>query len=64
MLVLERAEEPMQAREIHAMAETLAGRSLLWSSVKGALAEHASGPKRRFRRIRRGVYELADLPTT
>ena len=58
-LVLERAGEPVRAREIHATAETLAGRSLLWSSVKGTLAEHASGPKPRFRRVRRGVYELS-----
>ena len=58
-LVLERAERPMRACEIHAAAEELAGQPLLWTSVKGTLAAYACGADARFRRIRRGVYELA-----
>jgi hypothetical protein len=57
--VLELAGRPMRAREIHAAAEQLFGQPLRWTSLKGALAEHASSPERRFRRVRRGVYELA-----
>jgi hypothetical protein len=58
-LVLELAGEPMRAREIHAAAEQLLGQPLRWTSVKGALAGYASGPERRFRRVRRGVYGIA-----
>jgi hypothetical protein len=60
--VLERAGRPMRVREIHAAVCELAGEPLLWTSVKGALAGYTSGPERRFRRIRRGVYELAGSP--
>ena len=58
-LVLTRAERPMRACEIHAAAEELSGQPLLWTSVKGALAAYACNEDARFRRIRRGVYELA-----
>jgi len=58
-LVLELAGKPMRAREIHAVASELVGEPLLWTSVKGALAGYASGPERRFRRVRRGVYVIA-----
>jgi hypothetical protein len=58
-LVLELAGKPMRAREIQAAAEQLVGEPLRWTSVKGALAAGASGPERRFRRVRRGVYQLA-----
>ena len=57
--VLELAELPMRAREIHAAAEQLAGEPLLWTSVKGTLATYASGERPRFRRVRHGVYRLA-----
>jgi hypothetical protein len=57
-LVLERAEEPMRAREIHAAACELAGEPLLWTSVKAALAANAEGSKPRFERIRRGYYRI------
>jgi len=57
--VLERSDRPMRACEIHTAAEQLFGQPLRWTSLKGALAEHASSPERRFRRVRRGVYELA-----
>src|SRR5438094_8604260 len=36
-LVLERADRPMRAKEIHLVAETLAGMPLRWPSVKAAL---------------------------
>jgi hypothetical protein len=56
--VLELAGEPMRAREIHAAAVGLVGESIRWSSVKGILSAHTIGGDRRFRRIRRGCYEL------
>ncbi len=58
-LVLARAARPMRAREIHAAASELAGSPLHWSSVKGILSAYTLGGDHRFRRIRRGVYELA-----
>jgi hypothetical protein len=58
-LVLERAGEPMRAREIHAVAEQLAGEPLLWTSVKAALAAGMAGKSPHFRRVRRGVYQMA-----
>jgi len=56
-LVLERAGEPMRACEIHAAACELAGRPLLWSSVKAALAAYAEGSDARFERVWRGYYQ-------
>jgi hypothetical protein len=58
-LVLERAEEPMRAREIHAAAEQLAGEPLRWTSVKSALSAGVTGEKPHFGRVRHGVYQLA-----
>jgi hypothetical protein len=58
-LVLEQAAEPMRVHEIHGTAEQLAGKSLLRTSVKAALAAGASGERPRFRRVRHGVYQLA-----
>jgi len=57
-LILERAGEPMRARDIYAGACELAGRPLLWSSVKSALAACAEGNEARFERIRRGFYKM------
>jgi len=57
-LVLELAGEPMWAREIHAAAEQLAGKPLLWTSVKAALAAGAAGKSPRFERVRRGYYRI------
>ena len=56
--VLELADRPMRAREIHAAAEHLLGEPLRWSSVKGILAAYTSGGDRRFQRIRRGCYRM------
>ncbi|MGD0272865.1 MAG: hypothetical protein ABSB96_03950 [Gaiellaceae bacterium] len=58
-MVLERAGEPIRARENHAAAEQLAGKPLLWKSVKAALAAEVTGEHPRFRRVRYGVYQLA-----
>jgi len=49
----------MRVCEIHAGASELLGRELRWSSVKGVLSAYVLGGDRRFRRLRRGVYELA-----
>ena len=49
----------MRAREIHTAVQQLVGEPLLWTSVKAALAAHASGRDPRFRRIRRGCYQIA-----
>ena len=49
-MVLERAGEPMRARE------QLAGEPLRWTSVKGTLAAYAEGSESRFERVRRGYY--------
>ena len=40
-------------------AERVYGGTLLWSSVKGTLADYSSGETPRFRRVREGGYELA-----
>jgi hypothetical protein len=57
--MLERAVQPMRARDIHAAAEQLAGKSLRWTSVKAALAAGALGRRPRFQRVGYGVYQLA-----
>jgi hypothetical protein len=58
--VLEQAGDTMQVREIHAAAEQLAGESLLWKSVKAALAVNAEGEEARFERVRRGYYRIRE----
>jgi hypothetical protein len=58
-MMLERAGEPMSAREIHAAACEYVGKPLLWKSVKAALAANVRGEHPRFRKVRRGVYQLA-----
>jgi hypothetical protein len=57
-LALERAGKPMQAREIHAVVQQLAGEPLRWSSVKAALVAYAEGCEARFERVRRGYYRI------
>jgi hypothetical protein len=49
----------MRAKDIHAAVEALVGEPVPRSSVKGALADHASGFSRRFVRVARGRYVLA-----
>ena len=58
-LVLEQAEEPLRVREIYGAACELVGEPLLWRSVKAALSADVTGKHPRFRRVRRGVYQLA-----
>jgi hypothetical protein len=57
--VLEEANCPMRAREIHAAASELVDEPLLWKSVKAALSADVTGEHPRFRRVRHGVYQLA-----
>jgi len=59
--VLEAAEKPMQAREIHATAQELLGELLLWSSVKACLAANTGSRASRFERVGRGRYQRAML---
>jgi len=56
--VLELAGKPMSVREIRARVEQRLGEHVPCSSVKEALSAHAHGGDQRFRRIRRGYYEL------
>ena len=58
--VLKQAGNPMQVRDIHAAAEQLAGKPLLWKSVKAALAVNAEGEDARFERVRRGYYRIKE----
>ena len=53
----------MQVREIHAAAEQLAGKPLLWKSVKAALAVNTEGEEARFERVRRGYYRIGTAGT-
>jgi hypothetical protein len=55
--VLEKADRPMRAHEIHTTAECIAGKALFSSSVKGILSAHTIGGDRRFHRIGHGWYE-------
>jgi hypothetical protein len=57
--VLADQEEPMRAKDIHAAVEASVGERVSWSSIRGALADHASGSSRRFVRVSRGRYVLA-----
>jgi hypothetical protein len=57
--VLELAEQPMRARDIHIAAEEPLGRPIKWTSVKATLAEHACGPRPRFQRTGHGRYRIA-----
>jgi hypothetical protein len=57
-LVLERAERPMRAKEVHDAANKVLGRPLSWSSDKETLSAHTLGGDHRFNRVSRGVYEV------
>ena len=61
--VLEHADQPMRPRDIHAAAQELLGQPLKWTSVKAALAAHASGPGQRFERMSHGHYQAAQTIT-
>jgi hypothetical protein len=57
--VLEAADRPMRACEVHRAAEQLVGEPLLWTSVKAALAAGTTGLTPCFRRVAYGVYQAA-----
>jgi hypothetical protein len=57
--VLEEANRPMRACEIHAAASELHETPLRWHSVKEALSAYTIGGDHRFRRVSYGIYELA-----
>jgi|SRR5581483_9923563 len=56
--VLEEADRPMRAREVHAAAAELYGGPLRWHSVTQALSAYTNRRDRRFRRVSHGTYEL------
>ena len=56
--VLESAERPMRAREVHRAAERLGGTPLRWTSVKAALAAATGGSSPRFERVAYGTYQM------
>jgi hypothetical protein len=58
MSALGDAAEPMRVREIHAPVEELLGEPVPYSTVKDALSAHSGCADHRFRRTRRGCYEL------
>jgi hypothetical protein len=60
--VLEQADQPMRACEIHASAQELLGHTLRWTSVKAALAAGAHGDPPRFERVAHGIYRAAHQP--
>ncbi|HZQ64080.1 MAG TPA: hypothetical protein VFA66_02480 [Gaiellaceae bacterium] len=57
--MLEAADRPMRACEVHAAANELSGIPLRWHSVKEALSAYTIGGDRRFRRVGYGIYEFA-----
>jgi hypothetical protein len=57
--VLAEYGEPMQAKAVHLAVEASLGQAVSWSSIKGALADHVTGPSPRFVRVGRGRYQLA-----
>jgi hypothetical protein len=57
--VLEEADRPMRASEVHAAACKLYDGPLLWHSIKEALSAYTIGGDRRFRRVGYGIYQLA-----
>jgi hypothetical protein len=57
--VLEAADRPMRASDVHAAAMTLYGSPLLRHSVKEALSAYTIGGDRRFRRVGHGTSAAA-----
>jgi hypothetical protein len=54
--VLAVAERPLQAREIHAAAEQMAGTPLSWNTVKDCLHKNARRPNGPLDRVAHGRY--------
>jgi hypothetical protein len=57
--VLERSQESMQARDVHAAVEALLGEPVRWGSVKACLAANVAGPSPRFIRTAPGRYSTS-----
>jgi hypothetical protein len=57
--VLERAEQPLHAREIHAAAQIVLGGPVKRTTVKATLATNASGARPPFERTGYGLYRMA-----
>jgi hypothetical protein len=57
--VLENAAKPLRVRGIHSVVEDRLGEPVPYSSVKDALSAHTGRGDYRFRRSRRGCYELS-----
>ncbi len=56
--VLQRADAPLRARDVHRAAEQLTGGPIKWTSVKATLAAHATGATPRLNRVGHGRYQL------
>ena len=56
MRVLNAADEPMRARDIHTVVESLAGAPVSWSTVKNCLARNALGSNATLERVAHGYY--------
>ena len=61
--VLSDQDEPMQARDVHAQVESLAGGPVRWASVKATLAGNLNGPAPRFVRVARGRHGVRPPPS-
>jgi hypothetical protein len=57
--ILQEADGPVHAREIHARAEEILGQPVSWSCLKDRLSIYSGGDRPGFRRIRRGWYTRA-----
>jgi hypothetical protein len=53
------AERPLRAREIHAVAQQLAGTPLSWNTVKDCLHKNARRPDSLVERVSYGRYRIA-----
>jgi hypothetical protein len=58
--VLADRSEAMRVKDIHAAVEAMVGEAVAASSIKSALAANVSGESRRFVRVTKGRYGLAD----
>jgi Fe2+ or Zn2+ uptake regulation protein len=56
--VLEEADGPLRARDIHAAVSELHGVPVRRASVRQALSAYTTGADRRFRRTGHGLYEF------
>jgi len=58
--VLAAANQPLQAREIHAKAQEMAGEALSWNTVKDCLHKNARRPTSPIERVSHGRYRHRD----